>query len=77
MAIKERHDMVAKFKKGNLYLCNLASENNYFTKIPVVALSKNKKYKHFATWLCLLPNGSTGGFHPNTLKDITLEKGYQ
>ena len=65
--------MITKFKKGNLYLCNLASENNKFIKIPVIALRANKKFKHFSTWLCLLPNGSTGGFHPHTLEDITVK----
>ena len=72
MEIKEIHDMIPKFKKGRLYLYQPTDylKSKGFNNVPVLALRINKNYP---TWLCLFPNGSTGGCHPKNLKDITLK----
>ena len=64
--------MIPKFKKGRLCLYNPTDYlGKYYIDVPVVTLCINKNYP---TWLCLFPDGSTGGCHPRHLKDITLKK---
>ena len=62
--------MISRLKKGSLYLYNPTDYlGKYYINIPVISLCKNKDYP---TWLCLFPDGNTGGCHPQHLKDITL-----
>ena len=65
--------MISEFKKGSLYMYNPTDYylSKYYTDVPVLSLRKNKNY---TTWLCLFPDGNTGGCHPQHLKDITLKK---
>ena len=64
--------MVSKFSKGSLYLYKPTDYlGKYYIDVPVLSLCINKNYP---TWLCLFPDGSTGGCHPRHLKDITLKK---
>ena len=68
--------MIPKFKKGNLYLYNPIplyhnSHKRHYSNTPVLTLCINKNY---STWLCLFPNGKTGGCHPQHLKDITIKR---
>lgn len=70
MEVKEIHDSRIKFKKGNLYLYKPKNYlKKHFFDTPVLALCKNKNYP---TWLCLFPDGNTGGVFPYDLTDITL-----
>jgi len=74
MATKEIRNIMTKFKKGRLYLYNPvtlyhSSHKRFYSNVPVIALRINKNYQ---TWLCLFPDGITGGCHPHDLKDITL-----
>ena len=62
--------MTPKFKKGKLFLYQHSFHNMHFNDIPVLTLCINKNYP---TWLCLFPDGSTGGCHPSHLKDITVK----
>ena len=72
MEKKEIRNMPPKFKKGRLCLYNPTDYlGKYYIDVPVVTLCINKNYP---TWLCLFPDGSTGGCHPRHLKDITLKK---
>ena len=61
--------MTPKFNKGKLFLYKYIGNSMHFNDIPVLTLCINKNYP---TWLCLFPDGSTGGCHPRHLKDITL-----
>ena len=62
--------MISKFKKGRLCLYSLPNYlGKYYINLPVLTLCINKNY---TTWLCLFPDGTTGGCHPQHLKDITL-----
>ena len=64
------HDEI---KAGNLYLYNMNPDidvNGKYVDMPVIALSKNSNYP---TWLCLLPNSTTGGLFPSEMIDITVE----
>ena len=64
--------MIHKFKTGNLYLYNPSDYlGKYFINVPVLTLRINKNYP--TTWLCLFPDGSTGGCHAQHLKDITIK----
>ena len=64
--------MISKFKKGRLCLYNPKDYlGKYYIDVPVLTLCINKNYP---TWLCLFPDGTTGGCHPQHLKDITLKK---
>ena len=71
MATKEIHKTITKFQKGKLCLYN---PDNYlrthYSDVPVLTLSANKNYP---TWLCLFPDGSTGGCYPRNLTDITIK----
>ena len=70
METKEIRNIPPKFKKGRLYLYKPTDYlGRYYFDVPVLALCINKNYP---TWLCLFPNGTTGGCHPQDLKDITL-----
>ena len=71
MEKKEIHDMIPKFKKGNLYLYNL---KKHYVDVPVLTLCINKNY---CTWLCLFPDGKVGGLFPEDLKDITIKRNVQ
>ena len=68
-----------KMKVGNLYLYNMDPEidkGGRYVDLPVIALSENsyvsKNNSKYPTWLCLLPNLTTGGFFPSEMIDITL-----
>ena len=61
--------MTPEFKKGSLCLYNPTNYlGKYYIDVPVIILRMNKNY---TTWLCLFPDGITGGCHPQHLKDIT------
>ena len=72
-----------EMKVGNLYLYNMDPEidkNGKYFDIPVIALSENsdlmiikKINTKYPTWLCLLPNLTTGGLYPSEMIDITVE----
>ena len=72
-----------KMKAGNLYLYNMdpkIDKDGRYVNLPVIALSENSHLKSIAiinseypTWLCLLPNLTTGGFYPKDMIDITVE----
>ena len=71
METKEIRNMIPKFKKGSLYLYNPTNfHGRHYINVPVLSLCLNKDYP---TWLCLFPNGRTGGCHPQHLKDITVK----
>ena len=71
-----------KIKAGKLYLYNMNKEvdrGGRYIDMPVIALSRNENHypyiegnDEYPTWLCLLPNGTTGGLYPRCLTDITL-----
>ncbi len=64
--------MIPKFKKGRLCLYKPTDYlSKYYIDVPVLTLCINKNYP---TWLCLFPDGTTGGCHPQHLKDITLQR---
>ena len=73
-----------KMKAGKLYLYNMDPEidkDGQYVDLPVIALSENsdlislkKVNPNYPTWLCLLPNMTTGGFFPSQMIDITIEK---
>ena len=70
-----------EMKSGNLYLYTMDQEidkGGRYVNIPVVALSVNsytsKINSEYPTWLCLLPNLTTGGLYPSEMIDITLKK---
>jgi len=73
-----------KIKAGNLYLYNMDPEidkNGKYVNLPVIALSENSYLKTIrrtnaeypTTWVCLLPNLTTGGLAPKDMTDITAE----
>ena len=71
MEKKEIRNMTPKFKKGILCLYNPTDYlGKYYIDVPVLTLCINKNYP---TWLCLFPDGVTGGCHPQHLKDIAIK----
>ena len=62
-----------KIKPGDLILINMdpnVDKSRYYVDLPVVVIKKNKNIN---TWLCLLPNKTFGGFHPEEMNNITLK----
>ena len=72
-----------EMKAGNIYLYNMDPEidkKGKYVDLPVIALSENsdlmtikKINPKYPTWLCLLPNLTTGGLFPSEMIDITLK----
>lgn len=78
MKTKEIRNIIPKFKKGRLYLYSPVTRGwktedrikKGKANVIVLSLCINKNYP---TWLCLFPDGNTGGCYPQDLIDITLK----